>query len=180
MHRRTFLLLTSAAASMLAVGPSVARPQISTDVAPGVNFAGYKTFVWASEAPAPGMNPVAFDRIRTNIESALNGKGYQKAAGNAGDLSLILTLGAMQKSQVESWGRLGLQTDVYQYTQGSLSLDAFDTKTKKAIWHGQATETINPDKPNNRAIDDGVTKLLAKFPAGGVAGSGAPAPATSP
>jgi hypothetical protein len=126
------------------------------------------------------MNPVAFDRIRTNIESALGGKGYQKAAGNVGDLSLILTLGAKQQTQFDSFGRFGLQTDVYQYTQGTLSLDAFDTKAKKAIWHGQATETVNPDKPNNRAIDDGVTKLMAKFPAGGVTGSGAAAPATSP
>jgi hypothetical protein len=171
MQRRSFLLFTSAAASLLAVGPSIARPQIATDVAPGVNFGAYKTFVWVSEVPAPGMNPVAFERIRTNIENALSGKGYQKAAaGNAGDVSLILTLGAKQQTQFESWGRLGLQTDVYQYTQGTLSLDAFDTKAKKAIWHGQATETVNPDKPNERAIDEGVTKLMAKFPAGGVTG----------
>ncbi len=177
MDRRSFLLLASAAASLLAVGPSIARPQIATDVAPGVNFGAYKTFAWVSEVAGPGMNPVAFDRIRTNIESALNGKGYQKAGGNAGDLSLMLSLGAKQKTQVDSWGRLGLQTDVYQYTQGTLSLDAYDTKAKKAIWHGQATETVNPDKPNNKAIDDGIMKLMAKFPAGGVAGS---APATSP
>ncbi len=172
MHRRSFLLLTSAAASLLAAGPSLARPEISTDIAPGVNFATYKTFVWVSQAAAPGVNPVSFDRIRSNIEGALYSKGYQKAQGNTGDLSLVLSIGAKQKTEVDNWGRFGLQTDVYQYTQGTLSLDAYDTKAKKAIWHGQATETVNPEKPNNKAIDDGVSKLMAKFPAGGVVGSG--------
>jgi hypothetical protein len=172
MHRRTFLLLTSAAASLMSVGPAAARPQISTDAAQGVNFAAYKTFAWASAVPAGGMNPVAFDRIRTNIESALAGKGYQKAAGGAGDVSLILTIGAQDKTQINSFGRFGLQTDVYQYTEGSLSLDAFDTQTKRPIWHGQATETVNPGKTNTKAIDDGIAKLMAKFPAGG---GGAPA-----
>jgi hypothetical protein len=178
MHRRAFMLLTCAAASLMAVGPSAARPQISTDAAQGVNFAAYKTFAWASAAAPSGMNPVAFDRIRTNIESAMAGKGYQKAAGDSGDVSLILTVGAKEKTQVDSFGRFGLQTDVYQYTQGTLSLDAFDTMTKKPIWHGQATETVNPGKTNNKALDDGVTKLMAKFPAGG--GAAPAAPATRP
>jgi hypothetical protein len=120
------------------------------------------------------MDPVAFGRIRTGIENVLAGKGYQKAGGADGDLSLILTTGAQDKTQINSFGRFGLQTDVYQYTEGTLSLDAFDTKTKQAVWHGQATETVNPRKPNQKAIDDAVTKLMAKFPAGG---AGAP---TSP
>jgi hypothetical protein len=175
MDRRSFLLVTGAAAGMVAAGSAAARPQISTDAAQGVNFAAYKTFAWASAVPPSGMNPVAFDRIRTNIESALAGKGYQKAAGDAGDVSLILTIGAQEKTQIDSFGRFGLQTDVYQYTEGTLSLDAFDTKSKRPIWHGQATDTIHPGKTNNKAIDDGVAKLMAKFPAGGGG-----APATSP
>jgi hypothetical protein len=167
MHRRSFVLLTGAAASLMMVGHSAARPQISTDTAPGVNFAGYKSFAWVNLTPPSGMDPVAFGRIRTGIEGALVEKGYQKAGGSAGDLSLILTVGAREKTEVNSFGRFGLQTDVYQYTQGTLSLDAFDTKTKQPVWHGQATETVNPDKPNPKAIDDGVAKLMAKFPAGG-------------
>jgi hypothetical protein len=167
MHRRSFLLLSVAAAGAMSAGSSAAGPKISTDAAQGVNFASYKSFAWVSTAAPSGMNPVAFDRMRTNIESALAGKGYQKAAGDTGDISLILTVGAQDKTQINSFGRFGLQTDVYQYTEGTLSLDAFDTMTKKPIWHGQATETVNPGKTNNKAIDDGIAKLMAKFPAGG-------------
>jgi hypothetical protein len=31
--------------------------------------------------------------------------------------------------------------------EGQISLDAFDTKTKRAVWHGQITDTINPKSP---------------------------------
>jgi len=175
MHRRSFLLLTSAAASAIALGAQ-ARPQISTDAAPGVNFAAYKTYDWVNPLPPAGMDPVAFGRIRTAIENELAVKGYQKVEGDAGDLSLILSIGARQKTDVESFGRFGLQTSVYQYTEGALSMDAFDTKTRQAVWHGQASETVNPQKPNLRAINDGITKLVAKFPPGGGAQASAAPP----
>lgn len=176
MQRRSFLLLASAAASALAL-PAAARPTITTDTAPGANFAGYKTFTWVNAQPPRGMNPIAFDRIRTTIENGLAAKGYQKA--DPGDLSLILSVGAREKTQFESWGRFGLQTDVYQYTQGNLVLDAFDTSTRQAVWHGQASETINPEKPDYTKIDEGVAKLIARFPPGGGAAAGA-APGAAP
>jgi hypothetical protein len=176
MHRRTFLAFAGAATGAIAVRARAARPQISADAAPGVNFAAYKTYAWVNAQPPQGMDPVAFERIRSSIEDELFSRGYQKA--DPGDLSLILSIGAREKTQFESWGRFGLQTDVYQYTQGALSLDAFDTKTRQAVWHGQATETINPDKPNPGAVAEAVHKLIAKFPQGG--GAAAAAPTSTP
>jgi hypothetical protein len=177
MHRRCFLI--AAVAVAVALPAAAARPKITTDTAPDANFANYRTFSWVNPLPPQGMNPVAFDRIRMTIESGLAQKGYQKA-DQGGDLSLILSIGAREKTQFESWGRFGLQTDVYQYTQGQLSLDAFDTKTRQAVWHGQATETINPDKPNYSAIDEGVTKLVSRFPPSGGTAGASPAPAPMP
>jgi hypothetical protein len=110
--------------------------------------------------------------IRTGIDQALAGLGYTQAS--SGDMSLILTTGTKDKTDVESWGRFGLQTSVWQYTEGQLSLDAFDTKTQQALWHGQATETVNPQKPNTKAIDAAISKLMLKFPATTVAAPVAP------
>jgi hypothetical protein len=172
MRRGTFFLLLAGA---MAAGPADARPQITSDAKPGVDFAGYRTFAWVNPGPAPGANPVVFQRIRTGIENALAKKGYQEAKGDAGDLSLAVSTGAQDKTQIEHGGYYDLQTYAYQYTEGTLSLVAFDTKTKQAIWRGQATETVNRTKPDYRAIDDGVTKMMAMFPAGGGA---APAQAT--
>ena len=164
MRQRLFLAL--AAASVLAIAPTlaVAGPKISTQAAAGANFGAYKTFAWANSRPPQGMNPVEFQKIQSDVELGLASKGYQKAS--PGDISLILSVGARQKTDFESWGRFGLQTDAYSYTQGSLSVDAFDTKTKQAVWHGQATETVDPDKPNSSKIDDAVAKLMGRFPGG--------------
>jgi hypothetical protein len=174
MRRRLFVVATAALSAAVALSAHAARPSISTDVAPGANFAAYKTFAFVNARVPEGMDPVAFQRILTDIETGLNAKGYQRA--NPADLSLILSLGAQNKTDIQSWGAWGLRTDVWQYTEGKLSVDAFDTKTKQAVWHGLASEDINPGKPNNGAIDHAISKLMEKFPAGGGAGSASAAP----
>ena len=114
------------------------------------------------------MNPVMFQRITDDFDLSLSQRGYQKVA--PGDLSLVLTIGEQNKTDVETWGRFGLQTSVYQYTQGQLSIDVFDTKTKQALWHGQASGTVNPDNPKASRVDAAIGKLMLKFP-----GNAAPA-----
>jgi hypothetical protein len=162
MHRKILLSVAFVLASTMP-GTAIAGPSISAQAAPGVSFSSYKTYSWIEADVPPGANPISYQQIMADIDTALAGKGYSKQPSN-GDLSLYLTLGQQQKTDVESWGRFGLQTSVYQYMQGQLSLDAFDTKTKQAVWHGQASETINPDKPNQSKIDSGIQKLMAKFP----------------
>jgi hypothetical protein len=174
MDRRLFLAASAAFSAVFALAANAARPSISTDVAPGADFSAYKTFAFVQARVPEGADPVAFQRILSDIEAGLNAKGYQKA--DPGDVSLILSLGAQNKTDIENWGAWGLRTDVWQYTEGKLSVDAFDTKTKQALWHGQASEDINPGKPNNGAIDHTVSKLMEKFPASASAGSGSAAP----
>lgn len=164
MRRNTTFLCALAATLALSPAASIAGPKISTQAAPGVNFAAYKTYSWLRAEVPSGGNPILFQQIVSDFDSALAAKGYQKVETD-GDLSLILTLGAQEKTDVQTWGRFGLQTSVYQYTQGQLSLDAFDTKTKQAVWHGQASQTINPDKPKPDKINQGIQKLMADFPA---------------
>ena len=174
--RRWSLLALAAIGLSIGGQAYAAHPDISTESMPGVNFAGYKTFSWVQEAIPQGMDPVAYQRIQMDVADGLISKGYQQVDQN-GDLSLILTLGAREKTDVNSFGFWGRQLDVYQYTQGKLSLDAFDTKTQKAVWHGQASETINPNKPDPAKVDSAVGKLMVKFPEGAGA---PPAAAASP
>lgn len=142
--------------------PAYAMQKISTDTTPGVSFANYSTFTFVNPTPPAGMDPVAFERIRMGVESALTSKGYTKA--DPGDISLIITLGAKDKTDINTWGRFGRQVDVYQYTEDSLSVDAFDTKTKQPLWHGQATESVS-SKPDPAKVEKAVNKLMAQFPA---------------
>jgi hypothetical protein len=162
MGRQMILFSGAAFCVALAFGAH-AGPKISTDVAPGADFGRYKTFTWVETRPPGGMDPVAYGRIMQDVETGLEAKGYTKS--DPGDLSLLLTVGAREKTEVNTWGYFGRQLDVYQYTEGKLSVDAFDSKTKQAVWHGQADATINPKKPNPAKIDAAVSKLIAPFPA---------------
>ena len=56
---------------------------------------------------------------------------------------MALTLGKRQKVDIDTWNHYGYH-DAYVYNEGQISLDAFDTKTKRAVWHGQITDTIDP------------------------------------
>lgn len=163
MQRKIAILMALAAASAFTTA-SLAGPSISTQAAPGVNFSAYKTYSWAQATAPAGGNPVMQQQILSSFDAAMAQKGYQRVQ-SGGDMSLVLTIGAQNKTDVHSWGRWGLQTSVYQYTQGQLSLDAFDTKSQQALWHGQASETINPDKPNPSKVDAAIQKMMTQFPA---------------
>ena len=160
MIRRGFVIVLAAG---LLAAPAWAKPKVSSDTTPGANFATYRTFAFVNPQPPAGMDPVAYERIRQGVEQGLAGKGYSKA--DPGDLSVVITVGARDKTDVNTWGRFGRQVDVYQYTVGQLSVDVFDTKTRQPLWHGQATETIHPEKPDPQKVEAGVTDLMAKFPA---------------
>jgi hypothetical protein len=61
------------------------------------------------------------------------------------------------------FGAFGPTTDTYE--DRTLSVDLFDTKTKKLLWRGSSTERLsnNSDK-NIKNLDKGVEKLFKKFP----------------
>jgi len=156
------LIIVGAAGALLLSAGAWAEPQLTTDMARDVNFADYKTFSWASAHPQGGMNSVQYQEIMNSITTYLSGKGYQRHA--PGDLTMALTLGKQQKVDLDTWNHYGYN-DAYVRTQGEVSLDAFDTKTKKALWHGTVTEIINPNKPDPARAEEAIGKLLEHFPA---------------
>jgi len=161
MHRKHLIMLGLAGAIALSTGAS-AKPQLKTDAAEGVNFADYTTYTWLRTNPSGGFNSVAFQRAQAHIDAQLAAKGYQKHT--PASLTMVLTVGRRQKVDLDTWNHYGYH-DAYSYNEGQVSLDAFDTKTKKALWHGQVTEAINPNKPDPAKVDAALLKLMEKFPA---------------
>ena len=160
MHRRHLVITAATAALFLA--PAVwAKPQLTTDMAHNVNFADYKTFNFASTHPQGGINSVQYQNIISGVSSRLAAKGYQHHT--PADLTIALTVGKRQKVDVDEWNRYGYH-DNYVYNEGQISLDAFDAKTKRAVWHGQITDTINPKKPDPARLKAALDKLMEQFP----------------
>jgi hypothetical protein len=149
----------------LALAASVqAFAKVSSDTTPGVDFGQYKTFSIVEPRPPAGMNPVMYERIRTGVEQGLTSKGYA-TSGTPADMAVIITIGARDKTDINTWGAYGRRVDVYQYTVGQLSVDVFDTKTRRPLWHGQATQTITPGKLKPEKVDKVVGEIMALLPA---------------
>jgi hypothetical protein len=161
MLRRELFVTFAAIVTLCACSSS---PTVSSDVAPGVNFGGYKTFSFIGLMPK-GANPVAVERIQQEVGGVLSGKGYTHS--QPGDLTVVTTVGAQNRTDVSTWGWWGQNVDVYQYTEGQLAVDVYDTKTKQPLWHGQATERIDPNKPDPDKINAAVASVMASFPARG-------------
>jgi DNA-directed RNA polymerase beta subunit len=155
-------LMITAVAAVLFVAPGVsAKPQLKTDMAHNVNFADYKTFNFASTHPQGGINSVQYQRIISDLSSRLAAKGYQHHT--PADLTVALTLGKRQKVDIDTWNHYGYH-DAYVYNEGQISVDAFDAKTKRAVWHGQISDTINPKKPDPARLQAALDKLMEQFP----------------
>ena len=160
MQRKQFIMLAMASALVVSTGVQ-AKPRIQTHTAPGVNFADYKSYAWVRTHPPGGFDPIRYQNLQGHIDSRLAEKGY--TPGTPADMTLVLTVGKRQKVDLDTWNHYGYH-DAYVRTQGEVSLDAFDTKTKKALWHGTVTEIINPNKPDPARADEALTKLLVHFP----------------
>jgi hypothetical protein len=92
-------------------------------------------------------------------------------------MSQVITFGAQDKTDINTWGAFGRQVDVYQYTVGQLSVDVFDTKTRRPLWHGQATQTVTPGKLKPEKVDKIVGDIMARLPAQTGSAPGSPPPA---
>ena len=137
MQRRRLIIFGAVSALVMATAAQ-AKQELNTDAAPGVNFNNYKTYTWTKGHPSGGIDSVHYQRILANLDTRLAGKGYHK--GSPSDLTIALTLGKQQKVDVDVWSRYGYHVRNRSYTEGQISVDAFDTKTKKALWHGQITD----------------------------------------
>src|SRR5262245_9264541 len=76
MHRFRLMVAFVAGLAIIPV-VAVAGPKISTQAAPGVNFNSYKTYSWISAQAPSGGNPIIYQQIMSDIDSALGQKGYR-------------------------------------------------------------------------------------------------------
>ena len=54
--------------------------------------------------------------------------------------------------------------DVSQYSEGTLILDAVDTRTKKLVFRGTGTAVVGGPESNARKIEEAVAKMVAALP----------------
>jgi Domain of unknown function (DUF4136) len=177
---RTFLALVSGFALV-----ACASLRVASDFDHTASFAGYHSFSWMPREHHGSANPLAVQRARDAIESELKIKGFNEVADPAAaDFVVDFTIGSRERTEVNSypapyasegwWGGRGWwgypywggEVDVRQYREGTLSIDVFDGRSHRPVWHGWARkELTRSDIEHSEApIRTAVAAVLAQFP----------------
>ncbi|MFN7944112.1 MAG: DUF4136 domain-containing protein [Blastocatellia bacterium] len=149
---------------------SAMAQKVSVDFDKGADFSKYKTFAWAVGTPAE--NPMVHQRIVAGIEAQLTARGLRKVESNP-DIAVIyhaatdtqVSINALGGGPFGGW-RWGTGTaTVDKVPMGQLVVDIGDMNTKKFVWRGTASGTINskPEK-NEKALNTALTKMFQNFP----------------
>ncbi|MDB6088008.1 MAG: putative lipoprotein [Gammaproteobacteria bacterium] len=177
VHRRW----SGVAVLALAVA-ACATLQVGSDYDKSANFAGYHTFVLMQRQHQDTQNPLVASRAQDAIKAELTRKGYVPAADPAAaDFAVDFTIGSRERTDISSypapyagpWGGAwwggpywGDNVDVRQYREGTLSIDIFDVRTHRPVWHGWAKKELTRKdiEQSEEPIRRAVAAVLKNFP----------------
>jgi Domain of unknown function (DUF4136) len=171
-------------ASVILTVTSVCFAQkVSYNFMPGIDFSRFKTYKWVRIENAQYPNQLLDEQIMRSIDGQLAQKGLRKVDTGIPDLAVVYQAAVSQERQWNAystggsywgyggWGGWGgMETTTATSTTihvGTLNLDFYDIATKKQIWRGQATKTLDPPKDPAKLqgrIDRAMEKLLKNYP----------------
>jgi hypothetical protein len=169
MQTRISRILIPAA---LLAGLAIAK--VSTDYDHKADFSRYHTYSWIGVRTA---NSLWQERIMGAVDSQLAAKGWTKV-GSGGEASISAFGKTVERDNMQTfydgfpgwgwhgWGGMGTATTtVIPERVGNLTIDVFDSTTKKLIWRGTASDTLSskPEK-NDKKLDKAVEEMFEHFP----------------
>ena len=171
---------------VLAIAGCATGPRISSEVDPEADFGSYRTFGFYAPLALEkeGYATPTTDRIKTAARAQLESRGYVYAAEQP-DLWVNLNAYMQEKTSVTSIPTVDYnyyysyrarsyfavpywrdQTEVRNYTEGTLNVDLVDRRKNRLVWEGIAVGRIAKLKPEERAarIDATMTEIVARYP----------------
>jgi len=187
------MLVAIAASMALGLAACATTPVVYTDFDPAAQFGQYRTYSWQEEK-AERAAPLMQQRIINAIDAQLSAKGWSRAPSGSSDVVVAASVDSRQEYDIDTyydpfwgwggwgwggccWGHGGYwgagygwnNSTVRAYTVGTLNVDMFDARTKRAIWRGSAESTVHRDPARQTAdIYTAVQQMFATFPPGSV------------
>ncbi len=166
---------------------SCATLRVGSDYDRAASFADYHTFAWMPPHTRiyESSNPLVVQRAHDAIQAALTAKGYRLVSDPAdADFVVDFTIGARERTDLYSypapyggpwvwagpywWGApyWGSEVNVHRYREGTISVDIFDGRTHRPVWHGWARKELTRADMEHSAssIREAVDSVLARFP----------------
>ena len=158
------------------------RPEIHTQGAPDVNFAGYHTYGFVAK---PSTDRAGYTTLTTrSIEASVNREMLARGYTLADNPDLLINFSVATKDKIEGdsgpdfalgygrgrwgygWGVGGYYNDIRTVTEGSLTLDVVEHARNELVWSGTAVGRIGKkelDNPNP-TIDTAVSEIFKRYP----------------
>jgi Domain of unknown function (DUF4136) len=153
-------------ASAVAVGQTV-----SVNYNHSQDFTQYHTYIWASNNANQIQNSILAQQAKSDVDSALQGKGLQ-LVGEAQnpDLIILASGGLQQQTSYSAWGMRGIGGGMggitpQQNVMGTLVVDVYDAKNKNLLWRGLAQNTLSSNgSKNSQMVSKAVVKMFKQYP----------------
>ena len=180
-------ILGCAVLVMLIAAPSLAQ-KVTIDYSRGFDWNGVETFQYV-ETPESNIkdNQIMADRVASMIRQEMREGGLREVEENP-DLYVTYHFTSEERKQLsttsmgmggyggywDGWGGWGdpfggpmmgsSTTTEYSYEEGTLVIDAYDSKEKKMVWRGSGTVTVK-SKPEKQVkqVENILDKLGKKW-----------------
>jgi hypothetical protein len=169
----TIMKMKYALCAMLAcVTSAIAMGQtVSVNYNKSQDFSGYHTYIWASNNANQIKNSILAQQAKSDIDSALQGKGLQLVTESQNPDLIILASGGMQ--QQTSYSAMGMRgfgggmgtITPEQNVVGTLIVDLYRAKDKNLLWRGLAQNTLSTNgSKNSQMVSKAVVKMFKQYP----------------
>jgi hypothetical protein len=118
----------------------------------------------------PGYSQITGDHIQASIAHELEAKGLSLTSTNNADLVVAFSIDGQPRQDVQ-WdggmgGWYGGSTYTVNYVKGTLTIDVFDAKKKKLVWHAYGQTNLYGSDPgrSSQKVDEAVSEILKGFP----------------
>lgn len=194
MHTHRVCRWLLAACSLAILAGCATGPRVRTDFDPEADFSRYRT--WAFYEPIAmeesGYSTYTTDRIKTDVRREMESRGYAYDEESP-DLRVNFQGVMEDKTDVYSVPRTDIhyfysyrsrayfavpfwydETQVNQYTEGTLTIDLVDAERNRLVWTGSAIGRVRERTPQERVveIDRAIAEIFMRYPYR--AGSGQP------
>jgi hypothetical protein len=188
MRQRTALrqlLLAWSLLGLLAITGGASGPTVRSNVDGSVDFAGFRTFAFMQplSTDRAGYQSLVSQQLVASAERELLARGLQRVETNP-DLLVNFSADLDQRLRVTqsptfhgsrfNHHRRGFystwptyqQTEIRQYTKGTLGVDVIDAARRQLVWEGFALGRVTQRTADNLGpvLDAAVTDIFRDFP----------------
>jgi hypothetical protein len=171
--RRTYMKTRSALYAMLVcIASTIAFGQtVSVNYNHSQSFSAFHTYAWGANNANQVQNSILAQVAVQDIDSALQGKGWQKVEpGQNPDVLVIASGGMKEQTSYSAWGMRGFGGGMggltpEQNVVGTLIVDLYDAKNQTLIWRGIGQNTLNNNgSKNQQLVQRAIAKMFKQWP----------------